>query len=216
MKTDLTLVLATRNRGKIKEMRALLGNHPVQILCLDDFGPTPEVEEDGETFEENAFKKASFVSRILGFPALADDSGLVVEALGGAPGVFSARYGGPGLTDPERCQRLLSEMEGKENRQAAFECALSLAVPTGKALTYEARCEGRITDACMGEDGFGYDPVFYYPPLERTFAQIPQEEKNRISHRGKALGEFKNEFGKVLVWIRQQMPVIPRQGSTGS
>jgi len=216
MKTDLTLVLATRNRGKIKEIEALLKEHPVRILCLDDFGPTPAVEEDGVTFEENAYKKASFVSRILGLPALADDSGLVVDALDGAPGVFSARYGGAGLTDMERCERLLAEMDGKENRRAAFECVLSLAVPTGKALTYEARCEGRITDACMGDDGFGYDPVFYYPPLEKTFAQIPREEKNRFSHRGKALEDLKNEFGKVLVWIRQQMSVTPKQGCLGS
>jgi XTP/dITP diphosphohydrolase len=216
MKTDLTLVLATRNRGKIEEMMALLTGHPVRILCLDDFGPIPEVEEDGSTFEENAFKKASFISRVLGFPALADDSGLVVEALDGAPGVFSARYGGEGLTDLERCERLLAEMDGKENRRAAFECVLSLAVPTGKALTYEARCDGRITDTCMGDGGFGYDPVFYYPPFEKTFAQIPREEKNRISHRGKALEEFKDEFEKVVVWVRQQMPATSRQGCLGS
>jgi XTP/dITP diphosphohydrolase len=216
MKTDIPLVLATRNGGKIKEISELLKDHPVRILCLDDFGPTPEVEEDGTTFEENAYKKASFVARILGFPALADDSGLVVDALGGAPGVFSARFGGEGLTDAQRCQKLLSKMEGESNRKAAFECVLSLAVPTGQALTYEASCEGLIADACRGTGGFGYDPLFYYPPLDKTFAQISRAEKSLVSHRGKALSELQGEFEKVLVWIRQHMPDIPKQGCRGS
>lgn len=216
MKTDLPLVLATRNRGKIKEISELLEGHPVRILSLDDFGPTPEVVEDGTTFEENAYKKASFVARILGFPALADDSGLVVAALGGAPGVFSARYGGEGLTDAERCERLLSEMAGESNRKAAFECVLSLSVPSGHALTYEATCEGQIADACRGTDGFGYDPLFYYPPLDRTFAQISRAEKSLVSHRGKALSELKDEFEKVIVWIRQHMPDMPNQRHFGS
>jgi XTP/dITP diphosphohydrolase len=186
------------------------------VLCLDDFGPIPEVVEDGTTFEENAYKKASFVARILGFPALADDSGLVVEALGGAPGVFSARFGGEGLTDAQRCERLLSKMAGETNRKAAFQCVLSLAVPTGEALTYEAACEGSIADEGRGTDGFGYDPVFYYPPLEKTFAQISRAEKSLVSHRGKALLELQNEFEKVLVWIRQHMPALPKQGCLGS
>jgi len=212
----MPLVLATRNRGKIREISELLKDYPVRILCLEDFGPTPEVVEDGTTFEENAYKKASFVARILGFPALADDSGLVVDALGGAPGVFSARFGGEGLTDAERCERLLSKMTGESNRKAAFECVLSLAVPTGQALTYEATCEGQIADACLGTDGFGYDPIFYYPPFGKTFAQISRAEKSLVSHRGKALSEFQGEFEKVLVWIRQQMPDLPKQGCLGS
>lgn len=216
MKTDMPLVLATRNRGKIKEIRDLLKDYPVRVLCLDDFGPTPEAVEDGSTFEENAYKKASFVARILGFPALADDSGLVVEALGGAPGVFSARFGGEGLTDTQRCQLLLSKMAGKSNRKAAFACVLSLAVPTGQALTYEATCEGLIADECRGTDGFGYDPIFYYPPFDKTFAQISRAEKGLVSHRGKALSEFQSEFEKVLVWIRQHMPGMQRQGCLGS
>jgi XTP/dITP diphosphohydrolase len=215
MKTDTPLVLATRNRGKLKEFKALLVDHPVRILCLDDFGPTPDIVEDGATFEENAYKKASSMARILGFPALADDSGLVVEALGGAPGVFSARFGGEGLTDAERCEKLLSQMNGEPNRRAAFACVLSLAVPTGQALTYEATCEGQIADTCQGTDGFGYDPIFYYPPLEKTFAQISRTEKGLISHRGKALSEFKSEVEKVLVWIRQHMPDMPKPGCLG-
>ena len=163
--------------------------------------------EDGDTFDENAYKKASFVSKILGLPALADDSGLVVEALGGAPGVYSARYAGENATDRQRYTKLLDEMKGRADRQAVFECVLSLAVPTGAALTYEGRCQGLVAEKPAGSGGFGYDPVFYYPPLKKTFGELSREAKSRISHRGKALGELKAEFDKVLIWIRQNMPI---------
>ncbi len=199
------LVLATRNAGKTREMCQLLRDFPVEIKNLDDFGPIPPVEEDGTTFDENAYKKASFTAKVLGLPALADDSGLEVEALGGAPGIHSARYAGPNATDAENNARLLREMEGKTNRAAAFMCVISIAVPSGVALTYEARCEGVIAEAPGGNSGFGYDPVFYYPPLNRTFAQLSAEEKNRVSHRGKAFAELKEEFEKVLTWIRQRL-----------
>ncbi|MBT3311711.1 MAG: XTP/dITP diphosphatase [Desulfobacterales bacterium] len=207
MKQPVTLVIATRNKGKTSEIRALLKNYPVIIKSLDDFGPIPDVKEDGDTFDDNAYKKASFTSRILGIPALADDSGLVVEALGGSPGVHSARYAGEDATDEQRIEKLLKEMRGEKNRKAAFECVISIAVPTGPALTYEARCEGEIAQEPAGNEGFGYDPVFYYPLLEKTFAQISREEKNLISHRGKALKEVVNEFDKLVIWIRQNMPV---------
>jgi XTP/dITP diphosphohydrolase len=199
------LVLATRNAGKTREMCQLLRDFPVEIKNLDDFGPIPSVEEDGTTFDENAYKKASFTAKVLGLPALADDSGLEVDALGGAPGIHSARYAGPSATDAENNARLLREMEGKANRAAAFMCVISIAVPSGVALTYEARCEGLIAEAPGGNSGFGYDPVFYYPPLNRTFAQLSAEEKNRVSHRGKAFTELKEEFEKVLTWIRQRL-----------
>ena len=199
------LVLATRNPGKTREIRGFLEDFPIEIRNLDDFGPTPDIEEDGDTFDENAFKKASFTAKVLGLPALADDSGLEVEALGGAPGVHSARYAGPSSTDDEKIAKLLQEMEGKKNRSAAFMCVISIAVPSGVALTYEGRCEGLIAEAPAGENGFGYDPVFYYPPLKKTFAQLSAEEKNRVSHRGKALEELREEFDKVLVWIRQRL-----------
>jgi len=199
------LVLATENPGKTREIRELLKDFPVTIKNLDDFGPIPKVEEDGATFDDNAFKKASFTAKALGFPALADDSGLEVEALGGEPGVHSARYAGPSATDQERMAKLLQEMEGKTNRAAAFMCVISIAVPSGVALTYEGRCEGLIAEVPAGENGFGYDPVFYYPPLKKTFAQLSAEEKNRISHRGTALAELKEEFDKVLIWIRQHL-----------
>ncbi|MBT4364342.1 MAG: XTP/dITP diphosphatase [Desulfobacterales bacterium] len=207
MKQPVTLVIATRNKGKTSEIRALLKNYPVIIKSLDDFGPIPDVKEDGDTFDDNAYKKASFTSRILGIPALADDSGLVVEALGGSPGVHSARYAGEDATDEQRIEKLLKEMRGEKNRKAAFECVISIAVPTGPALTYEARCEGEIAQEPAGNEGFGYDPVFYYPLLGKTFAQISREEKNLISHRGKALKEVVNEFDKLVIWIRQNMPV---------
>ncbi|MDQ1330490.1 MAG: dITP/XTP pyrophosphatase [Thermodesulfobacteriota bacterium] len=201
-----TLVIATGNSGKTAEIEALLKNFPVKIKNLKDFGPIPHIEEDGSSFDDNAYKKASFVSRVLGLPALADDSGLLVEALSGAPGVFSARYGGEKATDEERCAKLLFEMKGKSNRKAAFECVISIAVPAGNALTYEGRCEGLITEKPSGTNGFGYDPVFYYPPLNKTFAEMSMEEKSSVSHRGKALGEVKSEFNKILVWISQNMP----------
>ena len=207
MQDKITIVIATRNKGKKSEISDLLKGFPVDIKGLDDFGPIPHIEEDGDTFDENAYKKASFTARMLGFPALADDSGLLVEALGGAPGVLSARYAGENATDEQRCQKLLQEMEGKTNRKAAFECVISIAVPTGPALTYEARCEGLIAEQPSGSNGFGYDPVFYYPPLNKTFGELTIEEKSRVSHRGKALGEFKDELDKVMIWIKQQMPV---------
>jgi len=177
----------------------------VDIKNLDDFGPIPPVQEDGATFDDNAYKKASFTAKVLGFPALADDSGLEVDALDKAPGVHSARYAGPNATDDENNAKLLREMEGKENRLAAFMCVISIAVPSGAALTYEARCKGLIAESPAGNHGFGYDPVFYYPPLKKTFAQLSLEEKNRISHRGKAFAELKEEFDKVLIWLEQRL-----------
>jgi XTP/dITP diphosphohydrolase len=212
MGESMTLVIATRNPGKTAEIRDMLADFPIKIKNLEDFGPIPPVEEDGDTFDDNAYKKASFVSKVLGLPALADDSGLVVEALGGAPGVYSARYAGGNATDEQRYTKLLEEMRGKTNRKAAFECVISIAVPPGPALTYEARCEGLIAEKPAGTNGFGYDPVFYYPPLKKTFGQLTREEKSRVSHRGKALGELKTEFDKVLIWIDQHMPVHERFG----
>jgi XTP/dITP diphosphohydrolase len=210
MKNLATIVLATRNNGKILEISDLLKKFPVIIKNLDDFGPIPEVEEDGNTFEENAYKKASFTAKILGLPTIADDSGIVVEALGGAPGIYSARYGGTDATDEERCTRLLKELEGKENRKAAFECVISIAVPTGAALTYEARCEGLIAEHPSGINGFGYDPIFYYPSFDKTFAEITRVEKSYVSHRGKAMREVRDEFDKVLIWIEQNMPIFEK------
>jgi XTP/dITP diphosphohydrolase len=130
----------------------------------------------------------------------------VVEALDGAPGVHSARYAGPEATDEQRCSKLLSALENETSRSAAFECVLSLAVPTGPALTYEGRCKGTIARSPSGTNGFGYDPIFYYPPFDKTFAQMTMEEKSKVSHRGKALREFRHEFENVIKWLDRHMP----------
>ena len=199
------IVLATSNANKVKELQALLKDAPVEIRCLKDYGPLPGVVEDRATFDENAYKKALHYSRVLGLPALADDSGLGVDALDGAPGVYSARYSGEQATDWDNCEKLLKEMAGKPERTARFECVLSLATPGGPALTWEGRCEGVITEQRQGEAGFGYDPVFLYPPFGKTFAQVSMEEKSQVSHRGKAMQEFAGEIDKVMRWLRLRM-----------
>ncbi len=215
MQYPLILVIATRNQGKTAEIRELLKDFPIDIRNLDDFGPIPPIQEDGTTFDQNAYKKSSLTAKYLGLPALADDSGLVVEALDGAPGVYSARFGGENATDQQRCRKLLEELADTENRQAHFECVISIAVPSGPALTYEGRCEGRITRKPMGNQGFGYDPIFFYPPLQKTFAQMTMAEKSRVSHRGQALRELQSEFEKVITWIRQNLPPAEPIGCMG-
>jgi XTP/dITP diphosphohydrolase len=215
MSSSAILVLASRNKGKTAEIRELLKTHPIQIRNLDDFGPIPPIEEDGDTFEANAYKKASLTARYLGFPAMADDSGLCVDALQGAPGVYSARYGGQDATDAQRCEKLLRELGDNPNREARFECVISLAVPTGPALTYEASCQGLITRQPVGVNGFGYDPIFFYPDFGKTFAEMTAEEKNRVSHRGKALQELSAEFDKVLKWLARHIPPVERLGCQG-
>ncbi len=200
------LVVATRNQGKSEEIRDFLKDFPIEVKDLNDFGPIPEAIEDGNTFDDNAYKKASFTAKVLGLPALADDSGLEVSALGGAPGVFSSRYAGPNASDEQNNEKLLSEMKGINDRKARFCCVISLATPSGPALTYEATCEGVILDSPRGTTGFGYDPLFYYPPEGKSFGEMTLEEKSKVSHRGKALAELKSEFSKVLKWLemRQQ------------
>ncbi|MDH5524345.1 MAG: XTP/dITP diphosphatase [Desulfobulbaceae bacterium] len=199
------IVLATGNQGKVREFQEMLKDFPVEVKCLKDFGPIPEPVEDGETFDDNAYKKAHFTAKVLGLPCVADDSGLVVDALDGAPGVYSARYAGEKATDDENIDKLLKEMAGKTNRQAAFECVISIAVPSGPALTYEGRCEGEILTERRGTDGFGYDPVFYYPDFDKTFAEASIAEKNKVSHRGMALQAMAAEFDKVLKWLAQRL-----------
>jgi XTP/dITP diphosphohydrolase len=195
------LVIATKNKGKSAEIKGVLKDFPILVKDLNDFGPIPEPVEDGATFEENAYKKAGFTAKVLGLPALADDSGLEVQALAGAPGVHSARYSGLGATDRENNAKLLKAMSGEVNRKARFCCVLSLAVPSGAALTYEGLCEGVILDSARGENGFGYDPLFLYPPAGKTFAEMSMEEKLSVSHRGRALNGLRVEFEKVLRWL---------------
>lgn len=202
------IVLATRNKGKVEELREMLKGYPVDLKSLNDFGPIPEAVEDGATFDDNAYKKALFTARVLGLPAMADDSGLVVAALDGAPGVYSARYAGEKATDADNIRKLLAELAGQSDRRAAFECVISLAVPSGPALTYEGRCEGEILAAPRGEGGFGYDPVFYSPELGKTFAEAGMEEKNRISHRGRAMAQVAAEFDQILKWLDQRIKEV--------
>lgn len=184
-----TVVFASRNRGKIREIGALLEGLPIVLRSLDDFPDAPEVEEDGDTFLENALKKALAVSRHTGHAALADDSGLTVAALGGAPGVHSARYAGESADDGRNIEKLLREMKDipEKERDAAFRCVLVLCEPDGSCESFEGAWEGRIAESPDGDGGFGYDPVFYLPGLGKTVARLSLEEKNRLSHRARAM-----------------------------
>jgi XTP/dITP diphosphohydrolase len=195
------LVLATNNENKVNEFKRITADFDIEIKSLTDFGPLPPVVEDGATFEENAYKKAHHIARVLGLPAIADDSGLVVAALAGAPGVYSARYAGDGASDDDNIDKLLGEMESVIDRSAYFQCVLSIAVPSGPALTYEGRCTGTITKERRGAGGFGYDPVFLCDTHQKTFAELSMDEKNRVSHRGLALQEFHAEIDKVIKWL---------------
>ena len=183
-------VLATHNPGKLREMSDILSKFGIQVVSPADVGITVDVEETGTTFAENAMLKAKAICAASGLPAIADDSGLCVDALNGGPGVYSARYGGEGLDDRGRYTLLLQNMRGQTTRAAHFACAIACAFPNGDELTAEGRCDGAIAFAPMGEGGFGYDPVFFVPDKAKTFAQLTQEEKAEISHRGKALREF--------------------------
>ena len=199
------LVVATTNKNKLKEFKEILQDLNIEIRSLDQFGPIPPAIEDGDSFDENSYKKAIHTAKILGLPAIADDSGLVVEALGGAPGVYSARYGGENATDDDNCKKLLQELKGKENRKAHFQCVLSIAVPSGPALTYEGKCEGVIIDEKRGDNGFGYDPLFYFEEFGKTFAELSSAEKHSVSHRGKALSEVKSEINMIKKWLDQRL-----------
>ena len=183
-------VLATHNPGKLKEMGDILARFGVEVVSPKDLGLTVDVEETGATFAENAMLKARAICAAANLPAIADDSGLCVDALNGGPGVYSARYGGEGLDDKGRYQLLLNSMRGQTTRAAHFACAIACAFPNGDTLTAEGQVQGTIAFAPMGEGGFGYDPVFFYPPLAKTFGQLTAEEKSAISHRGQALKEF--------------------------
>jgi len=184
----LLIVVATGNRGKLTELQSLLGPLGVEIKSMKDFPDLPEVVEDGSTFAENAAKKAVEVSRATGEIALADDSGLEVDHLGGAPGVYSARFAGEHKDDRANNEKLLALLEGvpPEKRTARFKCVVALAVPGDRIYTAEGACEGVIGTAPRGEEGFGYDPLFIIPELGKTFAQLDLDTKNSISHRGKA------------------------------
>lgn len=191
-------VLATHNPGKLREMGEILGKFGVEVVSPGDLGLTVDVEETGATFAENAMLKAKAICKAANLPAIADDSGLCVDALNGGPGVYSARYGGEGLDDRGRYMLLLNNLRGQPTRAAHFACAIACAFPGGKTLTAEGRCDGAIAFAPMGEGGFGYDPVFLVPEKAKTFAQLTDAEKNEISHRGKALAAFAEKLATYL------------------
>ena len=193
-------VLATHNPGKLKEMGAILAQFGVEVVSPKDLGLTVDVEETGATFAENAMLKAKAICAAAKLPAIADDSGLCVDALNGGPGVYSARYGGEGLDDKGRYMLLLNNMRGQTTRAAHFACAIACAFPNGDTLTAEGRCDGTIAFAPMGEGGFGYDPVFFVPEKAKTFGQLTAEEKSAISHRGRALESF---VGKLETYLKK-------------
>ncbi|MBI5740343.1 MAG: XTP/dITP diphosphatase [Nitrospirae bacterium] len=197
----MDIVLATRNKKKIEEMKKIMreaiSGADINILVPDDFPQCREVEEDGKTFEENAVKKARYISECTGLPAIADDSGLEADALNGAPGVFSARFAGEDADDTANNEKLLIEMKdvSRERRSARFVCCMALAVK-GAVRTFFGRVEGRIGTQMRGTKGFGYDPLFYPEGHDRTFAEMSDDEKNALSHRGKALRELQRYIGE--------------------
>jgi XTP/dITP diphosphohydrolase len=210
----LTLVMATRNAGKVREMAELLRDMEVRLLSLTDFPEIADIPEKGATFAENALAKAKMVAKVTGLSALADDSGLEVEALGGRPGVFSARYaqdrtGGKTPKDADNWQKLLDELREvpKDKRQARFVCEIALSFPDNRLITTRGELAGLIALAPRGTWGFGYDPVFYVPEYQATVAELDLATKNRISHRGEALQKLK----EILVARKEEFFAIPPQ-----
>ena len=185
--TDMKFVLATANPGKIAEMHDILSQLGIDAVSREELGIHTEVDETGSTFYENALLKAEAICRLSELPAIADDSGLVVEALGGAPGVYSSSYGGELLDQEERCAYLLKKMEKMEQRSAKYVCSIVCAFPDGSIISAQGECCGEISRSQRGTCGFGYDPVFLVEGLDKTMAELLPEEKNALSHRGKAL-----------------------------
>ncbi|WP_167629485.1 XTP/dITP diphosphatase [Listeria valentina] len=194
------LVIATANKGKVKEFEEILGSHDIKILTLLDFPEIGEIEETGKTFKENAALKATTVAKILNKTVLADDSGLVVDALDGAPGVYSARYAGEAHNDAKNNEKLLNELKNVKpgDRTARFHCTLAISTPVGEVDYYEGECPGEIALELSGANGFGYDPLFYLPDFGVTMANLTPDQKNSISHRGNAIKELGKNIEKVL------------------
>jgi len=195
----MKLVLATKNSGKVREISELLAGCGIEVLSLNEFPFIGEIEEDGKTFKENAVKKATVTAGLTGLTALADDSGLEVDYLGGAPGVFSARFAGEEKNDRANNEKLLKLLAGvpPDRRTARFQCVIAIARPGGPVYTVQGTCEGLIAGEPRGEGGFGYDPLFYLPEYGKTFAEIELALKNKISHRGKALAGARDILAKL-------------------
>ncbi|OEH91943.1 XTP/dITP diphosphatase [Bacillus solimangrovi] len=187
------IIVATKNVGKVRDFAYLLAGKGIEVTSLLDYKDIPDVVEDGETFADNARKKAEEIAERLQIPVIADDSGLIVDALDGRPGVYSARYAGEHKSDEANLLKVLEEMNGvpSEKRTARFFCALAVAIPNKDTIIVEGTCEGMITKEQQGNQGFGYDPIFFIPSKEKTMAQLTKEEKNQISHRANALKKLK-------------------------
>ncbi len=203
----MQIVLASKNKKKIQELKRILGDLSIELLSLDNFPNLGEIVEDGYTFEENALKKARYVKQKTGLPALADDSGLEVEALGGRPGVFSARYAGEHASDEENIKKLLMEMREipEDKRQARFVCCIALVLPNEEEKVFWGYVNGKITMEPRGNSGFGYDPVFVPEGYTLTFAEMPLEEKDRISHRRIAIDKLKQHLVKFTQLYKQNL-----------
>ena len=197
----MKLIIATRNANKLREIRSVLGLDESQVKSSFDFPQIPDVVEDKDTLEGNAIKKAMTIASATGCWALADDSGLEVDALGGAPGVYSARYAGEHCSYMDNCNKLLFELDGQTNRRARFRTVLALVNLVGEVRTLEGAMDGVITTAMRGSDGFGYDPVFIPEGYDLTYAELDPEEKNRISHRGRALQAAIEQWGSLFAQL---------------
>lgn len=187
-----TIIIATKNKGKVKDFEEMFSQYNIQVKSLYDFPEIEDVKETGKTFEENAKLKAEEICKVVGQPVLADDSGLMIDALDGRPGVYSARYAGEEKSDQKNIEKVLQELKGVEDseRTARFYCALAVATPNEETVLVSGTCDGKITEVPTGENGFGYDPVFYLEEKDKTMAQLTKEEKNQISHRANALNKL--------------------------
>lgn len=187
------IVFATTNEGKVKEIKEILGDFPIEVVSMKEMGITADIEENGTTFEENSLIKARALAKLTGLPALADDSGLEVDYLNGEPGIYSARYLGRDTDYDYKNNYIIDKLSGAkgEDRSARFVCVISLVLPDGREFVERGVVEGLIGYEQKGENGFGYDPIFYLPEYGKTSAELPPEEKNKISHRGKALTAMK-------------------------
>ena len=194
----MKLLIATRNRHKLREIREILSFDGLILVGADELPGLPEVEESGATFAENAVKKATELCDASGLWTLADDSGLEVDALGGAPGVYSARYAGEQGNDGANNARLLNELQGVTERCARFRCVMALCSPDGRSWMVDGACEGRILAEARGGEGFGYDPLFVPTGFDSTFAELSADQKNQISHRGRALLTAQREWSDIL------------------
>lgn len=190
----MRVIAATKNKGKIKEMQEILSPLDIEIVSQEEMGIELDAEETGDTFERNALIKARAVAMVCDYPVLADDSGLCIEALGGAPGVRSSRYAGDNASDADRINKVLSELQGCDSRTARFVTSVAFITPDGTEITASGEVKGYITEAPEGSNGFGYDPIFFSDELGKTFAVSSDEEKNSVSHRGRALRNLYNKL----------------------